>query len=325
MNVPKKLLALIMSTSMFCSVTSIALANTPDNQPARSVVQPLSAVACCVEVTTKDDVDPIVPIGSTLQLVATVTDANGDEIKKPRLSWKSKNSKVATVAKNGLVKAISAGETTITVTCGKVSSEIVVQVKDPYAIDSLEIQEPEDGTELNVNQTITLSVLAYDEDGNEVDLSKSKKKVAWTSSDANVAAVDARGNVKAKRAGDVTITAKIDDVSNTLDLTVVDPNSSSTVEELEIEEPEDGTELEPKQTVYLHVIAYDENGDEIDLSGTNQKVTWSTSNPSVATVDSNGKVTTKSVGDVTITAKIGNVTATLDLIVSNDDDSGVYV
>ncbi|HHT58009.1 Ig-like domain-containing protein [Herbinix luporum] len=45
---------------------------------------------------------------------------------------------------------------------------------------------------------------------------------------------------------------------------------------------------------------------QLKLTGTNKKVTWSSSKKSVATVSSKGKVTAKKAGKATITAKVGS-------------------
>ena len=71
--------------------------------------------------------------GKSLQLKATVTPSNATNGK---VTWKSANTKVATVSGKGLVTAVSAGKTTITAYTGdgKLTAKCSVNVVIPYTI-----------------------------------------------------------------------------------------------------------------------------------------------------------------------------------------------
>jgi hypothetical protein len=67
-------------------------------------------------------------IGATLQLSATVTDAHGQSIANPSLTWHSANDAIASVNASGLVTAMAVGTTQITAASGTVQEQIAVAV-----------------------------------------------------------------------------------------------------------------------------------------------------------------------------------------------------
>ncbi len=89
-------------------------------------------------------------IDSTYQLMATITPSNADDL---RVTWSSSNENIATVDENGLVTALSAGETTITVTTtdGYFTSDCVVAVVDTTTTNSSKIELSRNGIKVYPN------------------------------------------------------------------------------------------------------------------------------------------------------------------------------
>lgn len=110
------------------------------------------------------------------------------------------------------------------------------------------------------------------------------KKVTWSTSNKKVATISSKGVVTAKGKGTATITAKVGKKKYTCKVTVQAPKLSKS-----------------SATIYVNKTL------QLKVSGTTQKVTWSTSNKKVATVTSKGKVTAKAAGKANITAKINGV------------------
>lgn len=135
---------------------------------------------------------------------------------------------------------------------------------------------------LNVKQTYTLKI------------SGTKKKVKWSSSNKKVATVSSKGKVTAKKVGTATITAKVGNKKYSCKIVVENPKMNCTSKKITV-----------GQSFSLKV------------TGTTQKITWSTSNKKYATVSSKGKVTAKKAGKVTITAKVGNKRLTCKLTIAN--------
>jgi beta-glucosidase len=141
--------------------------------------------------------------GETYTQKATV--ANTDST----ATYKSSNTKVATVDKNGKVTAKAAGTATITATVDGKSATYKVTVNDVTA--SFETTEKS----VVLGKTYTQAVTT-----------NSKSTVAYKSSNTKVATVDKNGKVTAKAAGTATITATVAGKSATYNVTVVPANVS---------------------------------------------------------------------------------------------------
>src|SRR5690606_31284581 len=70
-----------------------------------------------------------VTLGSTEQLTATVTDANGHAIAGASVSWSSSNTAVATVNSFGVVRGVATGTATATARSGHTTASASVRVR----------------------------------------------------------------------------------------------------------------------------------------------------------------------------------------------------
>lgn len=113
-------------------------------------------------------------------------------------------------------------------------------------------------------------------------VSGTTQKVTWTSSNKVIATVSANGVVSAKKKGTAIITAKVGSKKYTCKITVETPVISKTA---------------------VSIIAGDRY--TLKVTGTTQKITWTTGNTSIATVSKNGLVIGKKKGVTVITAKVG--------------------
>lgn len=143
------------------------------------------------------------------------------------------------------------------------------------------------------------------------------KEVRWTSSNTNVATVDATGKVTAAGNGTAVITASTVDGGFTAQCTV-------TV-------LEDKPEIVAVENVTLNKTSASlEVGETEQLTATvkpadaaNKSVRWKSNNENVVSVDANGKLTAISSGmaTVTVTTEEGNFTALCKVTVTNPDDT----
>lgn len=113
--------------------------------------------------------------------------------------------------------------------------------------------------------------------------------ITWKSSDAKVAIVDAKGNVKAVNAGTATITATLGKVSATFTVTVKNPSITAKADSSVIY-------TKSKTTTKINVVK----------DGVTGNATFRSSNTKVATVSANGTVKAKKAGKVNITVRVGN-------------------
>lgn len=147
-------------------------------------------------------------VNESSKLTATVKPSNATN---KDVTWKSSNTNVATVDKNGNVKAVSAGTTTITVTTkdGKFTAKATVTVtkKEEPKEETVKVTGVElDKTNLTLTEGQDSKLTATVKPSNATD-----KNVTWTSSNTAVVTVDKNGNVKAVSAGTATITVTTKD------------------------------------------------------------------------------------------------------------------
>lgn len=119
--------------------------------------------------------------------------------KNATFTWSTSNKKIATVNKNGLVKAVAKGTATITCkvkTSGKTYS-LSAKVTVIAPAKSVSVTDKE--IQLKTGKSSKL--------GAKITPSSSNDKITWTSADKSIAAVDTNGKVTAKKAGLTKITA----------------------------------------------------------------------------------------------------------------------
>ena len=147
-------------------------------------------------------------LGGSERLSATVSPDNATD---KTVVWTSSDSGVATVDANGNVTAVAIGSATITASCGSVKAECKVTVL-PIAVAGVTLNKTE--IELFVGGSERLNATVSPDNATD-------KTVVWTSSDSDVATVDANGNVTAVAIGSATITASCGSVKAECKVTVL--------------------------------------------------------------------------------------------------------
>lgn len=135
--------------------------------------------------------------GDSSALTATVFPADAAD---KSVSFASADSTVATVDRNGVVKGISAGRTTVTVTTndGNHKDNCVLEVMPEFVhVASVSLNE----TSISINDGEDYTLMAKVLPDNATD-----KSVIWVSDDYTVATVSEEGEVTALRNGTATIT-----------------------------------------------------------------------------------------------------------------------
>ena len=152
---------------------------------------------------------------------------------------------------------------------------------------------------LNVGNSETLSVTVLPEEA-------TYKTVIWSSSDNNVAIVDANGRVTAVKIGTAVITATCGSISTTCNVMV----KPIEVYSISI----DNSDI----SLFVGNIAII-NATIEPTTATDKTIKWASTNQNVASVDTNGMVTANSVGVASITATASNgVSATCKVEVNED-------
>ena len=195
-------------------------------------------------------------------------------------TWKSSNTKIATVDKNGLVKGIAAGTAKITLTTfNKKTAVCTVTVKNAPGSVKLNVTSRTLGKGETYKLTAALPA-------------NTAGKMTWSSASTKIATVDASGNVKAAAEGTAKITVKtFNGKTASCTITVKKAPGSVKLNTASVT-------LGAKETFQLSAAL---------PSGTaSNKRTWSSNNTKVAKVDANGKITAVAVGTAKITVKTFN-------------------
>ncbi|WEK53580.1 MAG: glycosyl hydrolase 53 family protein [Candidatus Cohnella colombiensis] len=148
--------------------------------------------------------------GSTAQLTATVT-PNMPGVDQT-VTWMSSDTSVATVSGTGVVTAVGDGDATITAKSAvnaSLTATASVSVHPLIPVEAIGIKNDSgtavDETTVNLNAGDSLQLSAFMNPG-----SADVRSIAWHSSNASIAYVDATGLVKALGPGEATITLIVD-------------------------------------------------------------------------------------------------------------------
>ena len=270
---------------------------------------------CQVTVSVKVkgvDLDPkdiTINVGNTIALKANI---NPDVASDKTVEWTSSDTSVATVDKDGVVRGVKTGNTTITAKTNDGGFEASCTVNVINAVKGITVSDTRIALYPNKTKQLKASVTPADADN---------PNVVWESNDEEVATVSETGLVTAKMPGTATITVKSVDgeYKATCTVTVGKHVSSIVLSDTELTMPA-GT----SETLYATVMP---------LAAFNKTVTWVSTNPKVATVDENGNVKAIKAGTTTVIAycEDGDVTASCIVTVTNSatgiemSESEVYI
>ena len=175
-----------------------------------------SAVTVKVPPVTAVNVTPAaatILVGAVQQLTGV---AMAGAVPQPArvIAWTSSNDAIATVDANGLVTAKSVGSVTITGTVDAVSGSSAITVNPAITpVTAVVVTSTAIGP-LDVGSTRQMTAAAYN--GSTQLFGRT---VAWSSSNTNAMTVDGSGLVTAVSAGSATITALVDGVAGTANVT----------------------------------------------------------------------------------------------------------
>ena len=276
------------STESSTEQTTVSTTNTTLSSTVESSTEPTTTEPTEVKVSSikLNDTSTTLYNGKSTTLKATVFPTNATN---KSLTWKSSNTKVATVDKNGKVKALKVGNAIITATStdgSNVSAQCkikVVQRVTKITLNKSIINLSKKGKTAKLKATVYPNN-AYD------------KSVNWTSNNKKVAKVDKNGKIKAttnKGTTYVNAIAKDGSKIRTRVLVVV----GEKVKKITLNKTSVTLNRGAKNRIFQLKKAIK------NKNATYKGVSWYSSNKNVATVNSNGKVTIKHRGKVVITVK----------------------
>jgi hypothetical protein len=208
--------------------------------------------------------------------------------------WASGNITVATISA-GNATGIGIGTTGITAKYGNVMSNTATLTVGPAVITGITIDT---GGSVEVCWTKQVTAMATYSDGSSKDVTS---EVTWNSSDPGIVTIDTTGLATGIAAGNVAITAALDEVSGSAILSVTPSGIVSiVVTPVSASIPVNGEQQ-------FTAIAMYSNGNSADVTA---KASWASSEEDVATVAA-GLASAQAAGTTDITATFCNVTSNL--------------
>ena len=218
----------------------------------------------------------------TVKLNATILPKTADNRK---VTWKSSNSKVATVDSNGLVTGVGAGSAVISCIAddNKLTAKCTVTVNKPVDVIFVDT---------NVSEKTLKKGATYQLKTEFTPENATFKDVKWKSDNTKVATVSSKGVVKAVKPGTAYITC-----------TSVDNPMVMTTVKITVVVKVTGVKLDYTQYEMYATTEKALNAKIYPSSATNKNLKWTSSKKSVATVDKKGNVKALKPGKTTITVK----------------------
>ena len=241
------------------------------------------------KITVKNVVNntAVIKKGKTLKLKCSVSPSNANNKK---LTYTTNKKSVATVDKNGKIKAKGYGTAKITIRSADKKAKATITVKVPKkAVTKVKVT-PTKKT-ITVGGTFRLNTVVSPSNA-------SVKDVFYESSNKKIAVVDQKGKVKGVKKGTAIIKVTTLDGKKTASCKVTVQEKKVPVKEILVTEvvvtPTKAT-LTEGETTALAVLVKPDNA-------SNRNVIWKSSNQEIAKVDSNGVVTAVREGSAEITA-----------------------
>lgn len=233
--------------------------------------------------------------GATLDISDYVTVLPENATDKT-VSYSSSKTDVATVSEEGIITAVKAGETEITVTAGDKTATFTLTVKEKPAgtvsVESITLADDiKDGASLEAEQTLDISGKITVLPENATD-----KTVSYSSSKTDVATVSEEGIITALAAGETTITVTSNSDANvkeefTLTVTAKAPVNITAINVTENSKTYTSEDRKVYDLSEYFTVEPAENSDA---------VTFASSNEDVAKIE-NGQMTIGLAGEATIT------------------------
>jgi uncharacterized protein YjdB len=241
------------------------------------------------------------PAGVTQQFTATGSYSDGTT-KNLTLSatWSASNSAVATVASNGVAKALSPGSCSIIATQANVSGKATLTVAPP-ALSSIAISSAAASVVAGLTDQFTAT--GNYSDGSTQNLSNS---ATWSISNSAIASISSSGLATAKSSGSAIVTATQGSISGTGTMTV----GAAVLASIAVSSASGS--IPAGLTDQFAAIGTYSDGTTQNVS---TAVTWSVSSSSIATISAGGLASAKAQGSATVTATQGSITGSTGLTV----------
>lgn len=234
------------------------------------------------------------------------------------VQWSSSNKDVVRVTEDGLLIGLQQGRAIVTALIkddyGTHTATCTVVLPESMLVDVTEVRLNKSKMTLEKGTRETLTATIFPDDA-------TNKSLVWTSSNKNVAIVNANGRVTGLSAGKATITVTTVNAGETATCEVT-VTEQAAVEVTGVRLNSSSLSMEKGQSQVLSATITPSNS-------SNQNVTWTSNNENVIVVNQNGKVTAIGEGTAVVTVRTedGGYTASCNIRVSlpNERVTGVVL
>jgi len=230
--------------------------------------------------------------GGTQQLTATARDAVNNLLPGRIITWISGAPSVATVTQGGLVTAVGTGSALIFAASEGISTSVTITVSN---VGVAQVRVAPAAPSVQQGRTVQLTATALDAGGQPII----GRSVTWNSANPTIASASSTGLVTGIAPGTASVTATIDGVIGTADVTVTATPVASVII------VPDAPTLTVGGTLSLTALLADATG--APLSPVGRAIAWSTSALTIASVNANGLVTALAPGTTIIQATVEGV------------------
>lgn len=263
---------------------------------ARTQLTVQGVVLVAIEVTP---LNPTMPFGTQQQFRATGVYSNNTRLDiTSQVVWSSSNPGVVSIAAGGLARAVGYGAATITARLGNVAGISFVTVP---LVRLLSIRIQPAAATIAAGSTQQFRAIAQYSDGTLADVTIS---ALWETSNGQIATISnasgSQGLATGRRAGTVTVSASLQGVFGTAQLTVtMAPLVGLTITPAQAQLPVGSTQQ-------FVAIAHYGDGTTQDVTS---MATWFGNDPNVIGVSAGGLVTARAPGLAAVFARVGNFVA----------------
>jgi uncharacterized protein YjdB len=284
------------------------------SQGARSGTAAITVTPAVLAALQLSPAAPVVPRGlaRSLSAIGLYTDGTTQDL-TGSATWSSSSPAVATVSNamgtEGLVSALTQGASTITATYGGRAGSVVVTVSAAI-LQSIQLTPPAPSVPSGLTVQLTATGMYSDNSAQDVT-----SQVVWTSSNAANAVVSnasgSEGRVTGRAPGLVSLTATLDGVTGSTQLTV----SHAVLQQLQL------TPIAPSRPRGLQV-QFTATGvfSDATTQDLTPHVTWSSTDSNVTSVStasgSEGLALARNVGQATVVATMGSITGSTSFTVT---------
>jgi serine/threonine-protein kinase len=158
-----------------------------------------------------------VAVGEEIRLETVVRDKRGQPLER-RVSWQSDDAEIARVTAEGELVAVAPGFTKITASLDSARANVVIPVL-PARVAALRVEEPET---VPAGRTFEVVATPVDRWGSPLP----GRRVRWSSSDVRIAMPTTAGRVHTMQPGSVVLTASCEGVSESVRVSVAEPDGA---------------------------------------------------------------------------------------------------